>query len=765
MKENTKELLPSVGLRDILESIGVHAAVAAVSFLAARAPLLGIISPFGLSFAAGVPSPYILTAGLGAALGYFVPVIEGSAFRYFAALFAICTVKILLGSAGSFSRRPIWSVMTAFLITLLTALAAGGDKSIPVSAAEAVFAAAGGYFVHRTGEGILKNKNGPSPQQLACTVIVINIILTGLYPLSIASLSVGRIAAAAAILAVARYSHAFGGAIAGCSCALFLSLSSDFGQASVGLAVGGMLSGIFAPMGKAACAACLVVWSFICALLSGDSAPSYLLTAECAFGAAVFLLLPKKVCNSAGKLFAPPAAIPSLEGLKRALTMRLYFASSALADVSKTVEEVSGELKLINAPDFNWVLDGVKSDGCMGCSLKTYCWTTKNGQMHDAVLAMSRLIKAGEEHPALKAPDEFRERCMRPLRVENAVMRYYDEYSSRIAAEARIAEIRGVVSDQFNGISEMLYDLGEEFERCEHFDSATAARLSAILRDNGIHASDCAVKTDKYGRISIEMRICIPKSTVLNRRELLTAAEAVCEREFEAPDITRTKHEAFVSICEKARLSVDIGISQLVSGNGMVCGDAYTTFSDGKGRMYLLLSDGMGTGGRAAVDGAMASGLMERLLRAGFGYDCALRIVNSSMLFKSTDESLATVDIACIDLFTGKTELLKAGAAPTVIRRNGRSGKAQSTSLPAGILREVGFDRATVSLKEHDIVVIMSDGVTVSGTDWLCAEIEAYKNGNAQALAEKLAHSARQRRTDGHDDDITVIAAILQKAV
>ena len=48
----------------------------------------------------------------------------------------------------------------------------------------------------------------------------------------------------------------------------------------------------------------------------------------------------------------------------------------------------------------------------------------------------------------------------------------------------------------------------------------------------------------------------------------------------------------------------------------------YKYFYDGKGHFIMILSDGMGTGGRAAVDGAMASGLMARLLKAGFGYDC-----------------------------------------------------------------------------------------------------------------------------------------------
>ena len=55
MKENTKEILPEASLRDILAAISTHVATLIASFLAARAPLLGAISPFGIAFAAGAP--------------------------------------------------------------------------------------------------------------------------------------------------------------------------------------------------------------------------------------------------------------------------------------------------------------------------------------------------------------------------------------------------------------------------------------------------------------------------------------------------------------------------------------------------------------------------------------------------------------------------------------------------------------------------------------------------------------------------------------
>ena len=194
-----------------------------------------------------------------------------------------------------------------------------------------------------------------------------------------------------------------------------------------------------------------------------------------------------------------------------------------------------------------------------------------------------------------------------------------------------------------------------------------------------------------------------------------------------------------------------------------LCGDSYNSFFDGRGHFITVLSDGMGSGGRAAVDGAMASGLMMRLLKAGFGYDCSLRILNSSMLFKSTDESLATLDIVSVDLHTGIAELYKAGAAPTLVRRSGRTGKAQSNSLPAGILRDIGFDYANLKMKDGDIILMMSDGATDGGTDWIRNELEIVEDTSAADLAERICETARRRRYDHHDDDITVIAIIIEK--
>ncbi|HCW79497.1 MAG TPA: stage II sporulation protein E, partial [Ruminococcaceae bacterium] len=173
---------------------------------------------------------------------------------------------------------------------------------------------------------------------------------------------------------------------------------------------------------------------------------------------------------------------------------------------------------------------------------------------------------------------------------------------------------------------------------------------------------------------------------------------------------------------------------------------------------------GMGTGGRAAVDGAMACGIMESLVKADIGFDAALQIVNSALIAKSGDESLATMDIATLDMFSGEAEFLKAGAPATILRRDGCAFTKEMSGLPIGILNEVKFTRSADTLSAGDVIVMLSDGALSSGSKWICDGIEDWKGGIPQELAEEIVSQAIARRRDGHDDDITALVLMLQKA-
>ncbi|MFR7479306.1 MAG: SpoIIE family protein phosphatase, partial [Acutalibacteraceae bacterium] len=181
-------------------------------------------------------------------------------------------------------------------------------------------------------------------------------------------------------------------------------------------------------------------------------------------------------------------------------------------------------------------------------------------------------------------------------------------------------------------------------------------------------------------------------------------------------------------------------------GSSVLSGDSSGTFLDGRGREIAVISDGMGTGARAAVDGAMAAGVLETLVKAGVGFRCAMQIVNSTLLCKSEEETLATLDIAIIDLFSGHVEWIKAGAPPGFVCRGNRAREIEVSSLPLGILPQVQSARQSCDLSLGDLLLLVSDGATAAGTGWICELLEKERQKSAQQVADTVLQQAITRR-------------------
>ena len=140
-----------------------------------------------------------------------------------------------------------------------------------------------------------------------------------------------------------------------------------------------------------------------------------------------------------------------------------------------------------------------------------------------------------------------------------------------------------------------------------------------------------------------------------------------------------------------------------------------------------------------------------------------LQTVNSALIAKSGDESLATMDVACVDLFTGKTEFKKAGAACTVVRRGRRSEVIEASSVPVGIMPGVEFASCQRDLSAGDMIVMVSDGVVAAGSEWLVDMVMAWdEDENPNLLAQRIADEAKKRRSDGHEDDVTALVLVLR---
>lgn len=322
-------------------------------------------------------------------------------------------------------------------------------------------------------------------------------------------------------------------------------------------------------------------------------------------------------------------------------------------------------------------------------------------------------------------------------------------------------ELRMVAADQFFSISDMLEDLAFEFNEAELFDYKSAGAIRRMLGEYDIYPENISVIVDKFDRMRVEI-LASSKSRGLSSPRINAELERICKRKFEKTEMHYCGANVMLSVVERANFKMELGFAQY-SAEGTLCGDTIKMFSDGRGHMIFIISDGMGRGNRAALDGAMGAGLLSKLLTAGFGFDSSLKVVNSALLVKSSDESLATLDCVCVDMFTGRCEFFKAGAPKSYILKTNGLNKCELSSMPAGILREIEFAKRTTVLNLGDEVILMSDGITDIDEMLLENFILENRDASPNDLANMVLNLAVKNGDARHLDDMSIIVARLIK--
>lgn len=743
-----------------------------VGLLSSCAVVFSSLSPFGLCALAVTESKNILPALCGVVLGY---VLSGQAtMRYIAAAALIIGVKWLVEPYIEKPKRMLFACLTAFGATLVTGLAVYLSDGFTVFnvvmvLSESLLALGAAFFFARTkyflaGNLTLKNAGGAD----ICSIIVsLAVLLIALSRVTIQSVSVGRVIAVLAILICARYGKEAVGSIVGISTGTALCmLGSEYGYLIGAYGLGGLLAGVFSPFGRLGCSVAFILANAAASVIFGNAEVILPGLYEVMAGTILFMVLPESILGKLSFSLSQNELASGAAGIKSTVCLKLDLASKALGDVCKSVETVSQKLAKGAGCDYTSVCTKTTDTVCRKCGLRYFCWDKAYNETMNAYNDMISFLKDKQPLTREDVPDYFATRCCKLSEVLSVMNSTFTEEKTSAGASKMVGNVRSVVVDQYDGVAKMLNGICKELEETEFFDNETALKVRDTLQSFGFKTGAISCQIDKFGRMTVDA--CVKNggegggATV----KLTKAVCEACDRLFDLPSFSPVGDFYKFSFYEKAVYCVDVGVAQISYQNAGVCGDAFESFADGKGRTHLIISDGMGNGTRAAIDGTMAAGLLSQLIKAGFSFDAALKIVNSALLVKSDEESLATLDVCCFDMFTGRAEFLKAGAAPSFIRKNTKVGRVESSSMPVGILHGVSFEKSSITLNEGDIVLMISDGVIETGSyDWIYAELESFRPGSAQQLAEKIASQAKARRYDGHEDDITVMAALVSPGV
>ncbi|MGN0531297.1 MAG: SpoIIE family protein phosphatase [Eubacterium sp.] len=660
-------------------------------------------TPFGVALIAVSKRKGYLFSTLGALIGYMMGGINTYSARYLAAVVIAC-LGAFAAEVFELGISPSFPMTIAFLADFATGIVinlhlGAETKQYAIVLGEAILAMGGSYFLYKgLNTSLYRLKLRALPiSDLVCIVICLAIFALNFSALHFGIIYPAQIVAVPIILFSLRYAGERWGVIL----ALTLGFSLSIGNRDMLFLVGGMGFSVLVASLFSTISSLNIGIAFMCSMVffsiaSGDDVGLSIFT-NSIIGTLIFVLMPEVVTKRISAFWDNGKDIAPDGTLRQNLVLKLRFASSAMATISESVDQVREKINAISR--------------------------TENERCRDQISE--------------------------------------DEYIQREIVLEKTNQIRMVASDQFFSISDMLDDLALEFDEAEIFDANAAGKIRRFLGDYEMFPANISAIEDKFGRMRIEI-LFSGFVTGLDNPKLRHGISKICSRYFEDGRITNFKNETMLSFYEKPNYRLDIGYAQH-SAEGKLCGDTVKTIEDNKGHSILIISDGMGKGSRAALDGAMGAGLLSRLINAGFGFDSALKVVNSALLVKSNDESLATLDIANIDLFTGKCEIFKAGAPASYIIKNNSMTKCELTSMPAGILRGIEFAKRTAVIGVDDSIILMSDGITDLGDEWLRGCISAIVDQPSQQIADYILNSALEYCHQEAPDDMSVIFARLER--
>ena len=203
--------------------------------------------------------------------------------------------------------------------------------------------------------------------------------------------------------------------------------------------------------------------------------------------------------------------------------------------------------------------------------------------------------------------------------------------------------------------------------------------------------------------------------------------------------------------------------------NSQISGDSSLITKLNDGKFMLAISDGMGSGEKAAKSSKTVIKMLEKMLTNGFDKDVSIGLINSAVNLNSNEETYATIDISVINLKTGNIECVKNGACPTFIKSKNNVHVIKAISFPAGMLDNIDLVVYDKDLEENDIIVMCSDGILEANQElenkelWLSDLISKIESDDPHKIADIIIKEAIDLNFGKTKDDMTIIVAKIVK--
>ncbi len=441
---------------------------------------------------------------------------------------------------------------------------------------------------------------------------------------------------------------------------------------------------------------------------------------------------------------------------RAAIGEQLFEISAVFREIQTTFNSLGSSQAEDEAKEYirNLVCDKV----CKKCPQYSQC-AAENVQRHLVSLVSVGCLKG--KVSLIDVPGAMAQKCVNQSGILYAVNRQLVEFKNYMLEAENAATGRALLAKQAQGVSEILRGIALEQSEPLLLHKEKERALSLALLKAGVVCSEVLI----YGE---ERELTLSLITFGNAsvKKIADVSSAF----FGSPMIISkrlplSKEKYCCILRKKPYFDAAFGVACATKYGETASGDTHSVTRIDERRFMVALSDGMGSGEYARKISESTISLLESFYRAKMPSALILSTVNKLLAF-NREESFACVDIAVVDLDSGEANVVKIGS-PTGFILSGNALKIlDSATLPLGILDSLHPEASTYVLKENDVLLFLSDGITSAfgSTADLYENLKKLPASNPQELADCILQKAIEEYGNLSKDDMTVVAVRLFKA-
>jgi len=578
-----------------------------------------------------------------------------------------------------------------------------------------------------------------------------------------AGLSLGRLLALILVMSTA-YKHGVG---SGSATGAALGIAMDAGGGglpffSMAYAFSGLFSGLFSKQGKLLFTASFVIANGVAVFWTWNTMLQLAALYEVFLISMLFLMLPHRLLELYAIDFGEHEMPYEVSAqTDKATHLRIERLGKAFHTLCRSMRPQP--VSVGNDNDITTVFDRAAEVCCRKCDHAATCWTV---EFENTLNIMNNVTEPMLKRGFLKLDDfpvHFHENCSHPERYTDAVNAELRALTMRQQFTSRLRKTQHALCAQYADMGNMLENLAFDLEEDVIRETFRERKLRRYLRTQNM-AARTAVFRDRSGRLHAEIR-GENLRPLLHRTDGLEKLSAVLGVRVMEKEDGNTRER--IAVMEEEPLAAVVGIASVRRRGQTVSGDRGSYFKADDGCLYVVLTDGMGTGIEAARESKQIGEALEAFLTAGLNPEIAMKLLSAALQTKHGDlTGCASVDLLRLNLFTGEARFYKYGAAPTYVKRGKTLRTIKGESLAAGLRsgKAENPDMAELKLGAGHFITLVSDGVTTEQDDaWIRQALRGHEGTDAKALARSLLQTAIERA--GCEDDMTVLTISIEKRV